>query len=228
MATKTKAPVEPLKSQYSLLKNINQKLKYISDVYYIAFNNKIYMHSNVDFIEKIAMVKDDLNLSSYQGIMYLPNTLFEFTKNAKSTKLITNDLQNSIHLGQNDNDDIFIKLNRIYIPNNNISEEDSINLNIIPKMYTKFNNYFNNINELTFITLSEEIVYDITKNNIININDSVYNLIISRNLFTSIKKEDKLSYSIISSLDMNNKFYVIYKEESEDMYIFTLCAYLNM
>ena len=228
MASK-KEPIEPLKSQYKILKDINQKLKCISDVYYISFENTIYLHSNVDFIEKICIINKDIDISCYSGIMYLPNELFIFTKEAKITKLTTTELQSSIILGQLEKEDVQIKLNRVYIPNDEIKEEDNIKVNIIPKMYSKFHNYFNNINELYFDVIDNVTISSIIKNNVITINDNDRVFSISKNLFSSLKKEDKLYYSILpKEVESENKMYVVYKEETDIMSIYTLCAYLNI
>ena len=228
MAPKTKIQIDPLKAQYKTLKEINQRIRYISDVYYMAFNNFIYMHSNVEFLEKVAIIHNTIDISSYQGIMYLPNELFNFTKEAKMTKLITNDLQSSIHLGQIENDEMNIKLNRIYIPNDEVKEEDNINLTIIPKMYTKFHHYFNEINDLKYELISLNDTESISKNSMVFINTPLCTLSLSKNLFGSLKKENVLSYHMFSSKEDSNKIYVIYKEENEEMNIYTLCAYLNM
>jgi hypothetical protein len=186
------------------------------------------MHSNVEFIEKIAIIHNSLDISSYQGIMYLPNELFNFTKEARVTKLIANDLQSSVHLGQVENDDINIKLNRIYIPNDEIKEKDSINLNIIPKMYTKFHHHFNSINDLQYESISTDDTMSIVKNGIVIINTALCALSLSKNLFGSLRKDDVLSYHIFPSTEEGNKVYAIYKEENEEMTIYTLCAYLNI
>jgi len=224
-----KQPEEPLKAQYRTLKEINQKLKLISDVYYISFNNRIYLHSNVDFIEKIAVLNNDVNLFGYSGIMYLPNELFMFNKDAKIGKLTITELQSSIILGQIENDEIQIKLNKIYIQNNELKEEDNVNFNIIPKMYSKFHNYFDIINSLDFNIIDEESILGMTKNSMVTIADNRGVITLSKNLFSTLKKEDKLYYAILpKEIENENKMYVVYKEENSFISIYTLCAYLNI
>lgn len=223
---------DPLKLQYKSLVKINQRLKYISDVYYISYNNMIFMHSLVDFIEKIAVIKDSLNISSYRGIMYLPNQLFCFTKEAKVTKLTAAETTDKIILGQTDDDKATIELNKIYQFNDKLKEDDIISNNIIPQMYSRLHTIIKDVDKYKFKDISPEIVLSIIDNNLASIVDEESGILlsISKNIFHSIKKEDTLQYTILPLKDesLKNKSYVLYKKDTKEMTIYTIIAYLNL
>jgi len=221
------------KIQYKNLEAINKRLKYICDVFYISPHNTIYMHSIIPFIEKIAFINNNVDISEYTDIMYLPNTLFDFTKNAKKTKLSIINESNNIKLGQKDTD-LELILNKLNSPSNITDiENQNIQKNIIPKMYSKLNLFLNDlykINSLKFTSITSDEIELICSNNIINIKEESLILSLTKNLFQSIKKEDNLSYSVLSIIDeyYKNKKYVLYKKETDIITIYTLCAYLTM
>ena len=227
----SKQPTELLKTQYKPLVKINQKLKNICDVYYISHKNVIFMHSLVDFVEKIGIVNEDIDISLYKGIMYLPNKFFEFTKEAKITKLTTKETNDTIDLGQTD-DELSLTLNKLYIPNDNIREDDIINVDIIPQMYSKIDLVLNNMDKCLFKSINESAVLDIVKNRIVTIFDEEAKILLSlsKNIFPSIKKEDSIQYAVLPIKDENlkNKSYILYREYTEEISIYTLCAYLNI
>ena len=198
MSKKELTESERYKKEYSTLVNINQRLKTISDCYYISHNNTIYMKSLVPFIEKTIVLHDDImnEQSLFNGAMIMPNAFFEFTKNAKKTKLTINPTLESIYLGQCDNTDISHKINIVNIDPR--IDNDFLNSQIIPSMYKRF------------FTLSDncytkyddyDVYYDISKDDIEVLLDSepvyisLYNapLTLTKQLVLDLKKEDSLS-----------------------------------
>ena len=228
MASK-KAPIDPLKTQFKALKEINQRLKNICDVYYISQTGKIYMHSLVPFIEKIAELDTPEDISLYSSIMYLPNQLFEFTKVAKSTKLLASETSDSINLGQEDSEE-HITLNKIYVPNPDSCESEIVSNVVIPQMYHQLQKILINLHDYVFIDIGEEDTLDIINNQMISIADPSGYIALTKNLFPSIKKGDSLQYTILPMKDdrLKEKRYVLFKKKTSDMTIYTLCAYLTI
>ena len=138
MAKKELTEAELHKKEYGVLVNINQRLKNICECYYISYGNYIYVKSLVSFIEKVVVLHDDVcnSLSLFKGAMVMPNAFFDFTKNAKKTKLTINPTLESVYLGQNDNDEITHKIN--IVNQNQESDDGFINTQITPSMYKRF------------------------------------------------------------------------------------------
>ena len=60
MAKKELTEADIQKKAYGALVNINQRLKNISEGYYISYENGIYLKSLVPFIETYIVLNDDI------------------------------------------------------------------------------------------------------------------------------------------------------------------------
>lgn len=78
---------ERLKKGYSNLYNLNQKLKNISTLYYIADDGCVYMKSLVPFLETVVYLRYPDIYEDYKYALVTPNKFFDFGKQAKKSKL---------------------------------------------------------------------------------------------------------------------------------------------
>lgn len=224
---------------YSKLLNLNQRLKTISEAYYISTSGVVFMKSAVPYIEKIGVLTDDFPINLFGGAMILPNKLFEFTKLAKKTKLICDITKDSIYYGQDDNLDLSIKINRLcnieaeggkdseFLKNH---ESSLITRTIQPEMYVRLPNIYPTFNdENKYYPLSLDEVNDVVSGKIIDFTGGEIKFRIARDLFASMKKTDSLAMKKLSYINPDNslKEYILFKEECPTITIYTVTAQVN-
>lgn len=225
MAKRILTEAELHKKEYTVLVNLNQRLKNICECYYISHGNQIYVKSLVSFIEKIVILHNDTckSFSLFKGGMIMPNAFFEFTKNAKKTKLTINPTLESVYLGQNDTDDNMYKIN---IVNSNLDEDAKfIQSQIIPSMYKRFFSLADD----TYIKYDDcDEYFDITKDEITSLLNaepiylSIHEkpLTLTKQLVLDLKKDDNLAIArtCYQEIEDNKKrvFYTL--KHSTDLY----------
>jgi len=221
------------KDQYKCLLEINKKLRAISSIYYIMTNGIIIMNPLVPFIEKFAILNNDI-LSEYRGLAFLPNAFAEFGKKTTKNNLIGEMYEDNIIL-KNEKDNAYsITITRC-LPKNeesfieNLCDRVSIGSRIIiPPNITQ--NVKNTISTSAFIPINQDMVLSLYENQIIT-HLSENNLFsMTKQLFGSLKKTGNLEFARLNIIDekVPNKFYILFREYDEDISIFTLCAYLDI
>lgn len=232
------------KKQFTNLYDLNQRLKLISDVYYISHANELYMHSTVDFIEKFGRLNIDVH--AFFGCMILPNKMYEFKKKLKVSKLRIFKFDDKYEFHDQDGD--ILEINRL-IPHVSYEDESAfisqiekekelIRTNIIPKMYRKYfeiiqmadshdkngtlksGTYEDNI---PFENLGEESVRILLLPEAVTVINGGISFIITKNLFFDIKKEDELSVSFDIS-HTEYKMYNVFKQSNKLYELYTLTA----
>ncbi len=201
--------------QYGKIKDVNQRLKYISDIYYIGNNRRIYMKSIIPFIEKFAVVNDNIDISAYAGSLLLPNKTYGFTSTAKKSKLDANYYMDTIVLSDTTLDDVKLAINLV--------QEDT----------KPFSSFYKNLDLIIdnikgpFITLSEDNLNKLITSEVVYIPYENTNFTITRNIFLCIKKTDSIDYKILDAIDPTNdiKKYVLFKKNTDLMTIYTLTAF---
>jgi len=196
MAKKELTPEELFKKEYSNLVKLNQKLKNISEGYYMGHDGLVYMKSLVPFVEKVIVLHDPSLYSRFYGMMIMPNAFFEFTKKAKKTKLISTHTEKCIYLGQNDDESITHTLD-VVNPSAEIDKEYIKGI-ISHKMYKRYfelgsDQYIQcNENELCF---TEEEIENLCNANPFYLNLPDTTLTLTKQLMLDIKKDDNISIS---------------------------------
>lgn len=225
MAKKELSEFDIMKKEYSNLVKINQKLKNISDGYYISHDGNIFMSSLVSFIEKFIHLHNPDDISHYLGSMIMPNAFFEFTKVAKKTKLTIVPTEKGYHFGQDYTDDSEFKyFVNVVNPNKEI-DMNYVDANIKPKMYKRF---FELSSELYVQYDDNDKFYDLTPHEVESIVDAkpVYfdfngtGLILTKQLFLDIKKDDTLSIARLCYQKIgDNEYRVFYMiKHTTDLY----------
>lgn len=221
MAKKELSEFDIIKKQFSKLEKLNQRLKNITSGYYIAYDGTIYMKSLVGFVEKVLHLTNPEEISRFYGCMILPNTFFEFGKNAKKSKLTINATEKAYYFGQTDDDEITLTIN---IVNPHIEIDNQyINTSIRPKMYKRFfeiptDDKYHVIdqNEIKFRSFTETEVEEIANANPLFIKFNNCDLTITKHLMLDIKKTDKLLITQIAFIPidehMKRMFYMIEQE----------------
>lgn len=231
MAKKELTEFDILKKQYSNLQKINQRIKNISSGYYIAHGGVIYLLSSVDFIEKVIVLNDPSLVDRFFGCMIMPNAFFDFTKNAKKTKLTIDAKDNEFIFGQNDNDEISYHLT---IVNKDASiDKDYLKVNLIPKMYKRFfeikdasPDYVLYKNDNTFLCLTSEQQELILSAKPVYMNFNHTTLTLTKQLIGDIKKSDghvsiaRVGYKPIDE-HLQRVFYVL-KQDTDIYECYTL------
>jgi hypothetical protein len=224
--------------EYSKLKDLNQKIKLDADIYYIASSGIIFLKSSVPYIEKLAILHGDFPILMYSGLIINPSILFEFTKDAKKSKIICTNTENKLYYGQNDNSDIHVEINRLCNISCNEEDKDKIqaeknheqqilNETIFPQCYTRMIEIYQTINDSTDeYPLSTDQIESICDGNIIYFECNDFNFTIAKELFPSIKKTDSLAIRKLyyKNKDNPNKDYFLFKEDSDILTIYTLIA----
>lgn len=201
--------------QYGKLKDFNQRLKYISDIYYIGNNGRIYMKSLIPFIEKFAVINDNIDISAYTSGLLLPNKTYEFTSKAKKSKLDANYYMDTIVLSDTTLDDVKIEINLV--------QEDT---KPFSAFYKNLDLILDNIKG-PFIELSEDNLNRLITSEVVYIPYENTNFTITRNIFLCIKKTDSIEYKILDAIDPTNdiKKYVLFRKNTDLMSIYTLTAF---
>lgn len=217
---------DPFMTQFKNINAINQRLKLESSVYVLLEDRAIYLECLVPFIEKFGIVNDDLEIDKYLNCGYLPNEFFEFQKKSKKSKMICRETNDHIYLGQSDDNDIQLTLNKIFRDElTDSTKEDYRVKTIIPKFYNHFN-IFKNYIDGKYKKL--DIVSDLVDGKCVNIDIEGKSIIFTKQLFPSLKKDDKLNMIIppIVTEGQPNKKYILFKEENEFYTMYTLAAFM--
>lgn len=200
-----------LKKQYSYLAKMNQRIRYVSEAYYLSEDGVVYSKSLVPFLEKIIKLEDPENLSEFYGALVMPNAFFDFTKNAKKTKLTIEEKKKDnfieqIIFGQIDNQDL-----RYTLAFANTTKDDIKNTmykrmflvhedpNVIK--YDNFGYYSDFPEEMTKKIVNSEAVY------------YEYNgttLTFTKHLFLDIKKTDQISITRLGYEAMGKETYRVF------------------
>ena len=198
-------------------------MKNISDGYYISHDGMIYMKSLVSFVEKFIHLSKPESINKLYGTMIMPNAFFDFTKNAKKTKLTILETEEKIHLGQVDNSDLQHTLN--IVNQDERIDKKFIDVNIKPKMYKRFfdlnsDEYIQYEDNDVFHPLTTEEVESLLKSNVVYLDFNNTTLTLTKQLFLDIKKDDTFSIRRVCYMDIGNGkyrgFYMI--QQSTDLY----------
>lgn len=219
MAGKKKASANPFVSQFMTYKKLNQRLRLISDLYYIHNDGRVFLHSNLPFVERIITINNENDISSYYNTLGLPNTAFDFTKTARKTKLVVTETQNKIYMSDSERTEAQLELNRMEItdPITNLTD-----------MYNHLDILLEYMDESNYIMLNDSIASDIIDGTSIDINIDDYTFTVTKNIFPSLKGDDSLFINILPIKDTDNpsKTYVIFKEVNPLCTIHTLAAFM--
>lgn len=228
-----------IKKDYSVLTEMNQRLKNICEIYYISHTGLIYLKSLVPFAEKVILLNDPDMIKTYRGAVCLPNKIFEFKKNAKKSKLVTLQTNNAVEHGQTDSD---LSL-RIDIAVRNepeiVRQENSfIQSKIIPMYYTKYFTITSNIdtNSLTFTRLSDDDVNDIVSSKMVEVIDKDLYIPITKHLLLDVKAGDAVYYTKLPYSNRMeptfiegdpDKTYIMFKNVNQFYTAYTIIACSN-
>lgn len=204
-----------LVKQYGKLKDINQRLKYISDIYYIGNNGRIYMKSLIPFIEKFAIINENIDISAYKNSIFLPNKTYGFTSIAKKSKLSADFYIDKIILSDTNEDDVKLELNLV-----------DENTKPYSTFYKNLDLILDGING-DYITLGEDNLQRLISSEVVYIPYINTNFTITKNIFMCIKKTDSIDYKILDAIDPLNeiKKYVLFRKSTDLMSIYTLTAF---
>lgn len=226
--------MEEIIKQYNSFRDINQRVKNISSLYYINDNGVILMESLVPFIEKVAIIKPDVNIDQFHNKIILPNQAFTFTSNALKSKLEADIVNRNIYMEADvkkgsklDTDKATLTIHHLELDVKNIELIMSklIGDNGIP-FYNNLSLIYDGISDGKFIRFSETEFNDIVNSKVSYISEAYFT--ITKHIFMSIKKSDSLSYQVLNHRDMENdkKRYVLFKKETDIMDIYTLTAFM--
>lgn len=219
-----------IKKQFSKLDKLNQRLKNIASIYYIAYDGTVYMKSLVGFIEKFIHLSNPSDIDRFMGCMILPNEFFEFSKKAKKSKLTITATEKAYYLGQDDNDELKYTIN--IVNPNNVIDKEYIDANIKPKMYKRFFNIYTvdsgysiYKDDKVFNNFTDKETEDIAGAKALFIKFNNSELTITKNLMLDIKKNDKVSIARIGYMPIeNNLNRVLYmlKQECDIYELYTI------
>lgn len=229
-----KRQVERYIQEFQILKDINQHMKELCDFYVIS-DGIIYLHSLVDFIEKIAIIQCEEPLTIFNHLAILPNQLFDFTKKARKTRLTILETDDSIILGDTEDHELSIKINRMLPasetsnPNNGILISDYINKQVITNIYHKYD-LLSKYDSCNYSPLSENMIEDLVGSKVIDININNFHFTLTRNLFLSLKKDTLINATLLDDQDLDNpkKVYAIFEEINSSIRIYTLGAFISL
>lgn len=190
------------KKSYSQLIKINQKMRYISSGYYIDYDGVIYMESLVPFLETVVTLHEPDKVRDFFGCMVMPNALFDFSKQAKKTKLTIakedgdDNMGPRFLFGQTDNDTITHVLNIV----NPIHDITYASNNLLDKMYKRFFTNSKTHPEFTqysdsetFENLPMEMVKKLYNSEAVYYEYNNTVLTFTKHLILDIKKDDQLA-----------------------------------
>lgn len=236
---------EIYKKQYSELQKINQRLKNICSIYYIGHTGGIHMKSLVSFLEKVGTLNDPSKVDRFFGAMILPNEFFEFSKNAKKTKLtIDYSDPSQIVFGQDDNDELKLV---VHIVNSDKEiDENYMKAKIDPKMGYKRLNELNDPSKYNWIpiktpdgevfppvtsyTCSEQDVINLASGLPVFIKDDKVTLTLAKQMFLDIKKTDNIAIKWVCFTVIEKGSYRVFYNIQQDTDIYTcntLCCVLQ-
>lgn len=222
MAKKELTYLDILKKEYSELVKINQKLKYISKGYYISYDGKIYLQSLVPFAESVITLRYPDKLNFFRGGTVLPNSFFDFSKNAKKTKLTFKETENDkgkcFVFGQEDCDLSYTY--QITNPEPSLDNEyidEIINPNMYKMFFTDFSNAYK-YNDTEFMTFTEDQIQALldAKPLFFEYNDNEF--VLTKHMFLDIKKGDKIGIIRVAFITIENgkrKVFYFLKHETD-------------
>ncbi len=182
-----------MKKDYSQMIKLNQRLRYIASGYYIDWDGTIFMQSSVPFVEKVVTLHDPESIGMFRGTMIMPNALFEFSKNAKKTKLTIKKEDTMIYLGQEDQQELNHAIH-IVCPSFDALYAKN---NVVDKMYKRF---FSTSSEFVqypdsdkLDILPDEMVKKMCKAQAVYYEYNGTILTLTKHVMLDIKKEDHLS-----------------------------------
>lgn len=194
-----------IKKQYSELVKLNQRLKNISSCYYIHSDGMVYMKALVPFTEVVIRLRYPEKIDLFTGAMILPNEFFQFTKDAKKTKMNIKEYEEDgtkkFLFGQSDDTELEYTLNIVNQDSfDSFEGKKFLHDQIIPKMYKR---YFELESDLYIQCEDKDVNYKFTeedtdglaKSSVMFLDFNGTQLTITRNLFLDLKKGDKLSIS---------------------------------
>lgn len=187
-----------IKKQYSELHKINQRLKNISECYYISYDGTIYMKSSVPFVEKMIHLRYPEKINLFYGAMILPNQFFEYAKKAKKSKMTINQNDTSFEFGQEDDPEIYLGIHIVNMNANN--DEEYRKARVIPKMYKRFFELGGDEYTLykdcgNFTRLTDEQMDAIVNANPVILLYNNASITLTKHLMLDIKKTDMISIS---------------------------------
>ena len=187
-----------IKKQYSELNKINQRLKNISECYYISYDGTIYMKSLVPFVEKMIHLRYPEKINLFYGAMVLPNQFFDYAKKAKKTKMTIKENTESFEFGQEDDQDVSITVN--IVNTNEKNDEEYRKARIIPKMYKRFfelggEGYISYKDCGSFSRLNDEQIDAIANANPVVLSYNDASITLTKHLMLDIKKDDVINIS---------------------------------
>lgn len=187
-----------IKKQYSELNKINQRLKNISECYYISYDGTIYIKSLVPFVEKMVHLRYPEKIALFYGAMILPNQFFDFAKKAKKTKMTIEETENSFKFGQEDDPELSITVNIVNMDEKN--DEEYRKARVIPKMYKRFfelrgEGYISYKDCGDFTRLSDDQIDAIVNASPVILNYNNASITLTKHLMLDIKKDDSISIS---------------------------------
>ena len=227
MAKKELTEEDIIKKQYTQLNKINQRLKNVSDGYYISYDGTIYMSSLVSFIEKFIKLHKPEDIEKFHGCMILPNEFFQFSKNAKKTLMTASFEDNKFKFGQTNDDQLSLVINKYasneegdkFIKKSLIDEKENI------CMYKRFFqleelefNFYNDKDN--FHELTEEEVFELYDSKPIELEFNGTELILTKHLLLDIKKSDSIGIARygFKCIDEYNKRVVYMIKHTTDLY----------
>lgn len=206
-----------LKTQFNKLKDINQKLKLESDLYYIDRNKMIYLNSLVPFIEKVAILNDDIDIESYDDGLVLPNAFYEFYSKAKKTTMKISKETGQVIFDDKEKSDSYYVLHKVEpekVPFKNFYTRLDIILHFIDSTEDGFIDLDEEDNES--IINSQPYFMDIYEGN---------TMVVTKNVFLSIKKGDQVSYKKLGKIIKGkDSYYVLFRHRTSLMDIYILTA----
>lgn len=225
---------ERIKKEYSNLYNLNQRLKNISQCYYIGHDGVILMKSLVPFIETIVHPYDLDSIRSFVGAMILPNKFFEFGKNIKKSLLTIDPYYDRIELGQENKPELKYEIN---IVNRDSGNDDLYQKNQIrPKMYKRFfeleNEEFHPFPDKgEFYNLTREEMDILIEPQPLYLDFQGAVLLLTKNLFLDLKKGDQIGICRMCWIEIpeerKDKVYYMIRHDTDIYTSYTIMAMLR-
>ncbi len=208
-----------LLKQYGKLKELNQRVKYISDIYYIGNDGYVYMNSLVEFIEKVGVLNDNVDISAYYNSLMLPNKTFGFTSKSKKRTMDASSTPEKISLFDTEDSNICLDIDLAEVPKEEISNHFNF--------YKNLDAILDNMS-LNFIPFTDEQFDSIAKAKVVYLPYKNTFFTITKHIFMCVKKTDNLSYVVLDLVDADNpkKKYVLFRKDTKIMSIYTLSAFL--
>lgn len=235
-----KANKHPLLESYKAMRQVNQFIKSLSDVYVIDGGGAIYMPQDPELsVERVAILDSTFNEKVYPYMDKLINApkFFEFSRDTKVANLdivvrdhphITGE---KVHTIIDRTSDMAYQLIPYLRSPNPYSIGEILKLKFYKALFTQepFDRIFYLIKDMDEADLSCEDgrVADILGENLpvsMSYNGNMITLV--KNMFPNIKKVESLEAKMIH--DMDDRFYMLFKETYDFITVYTLAAYLKV